>query len=129
MTDSANGGERTPAELAQRWIDTMRSVADQIQRQQQTFQQMIQESMNSYMQLLNAPPFSVPERSREGQQAAQQTFQQASQQWIQLVQQQQQTFQQQAQRWLELSQQQQQAFQQMVQQSLSAYMDLFRPRR
>ncbi len=60
MTDSANGGERTPAELAQRWIDTMRSVADQIQRQQQTFQQMMQESMNSYVQLLNNPPSTSP---------------------------------------------------------------------
>ncbi len=56
----------------------MQSMADQIQRQQQTFQQMMQESINSYMQLLNTPPFYVSEQSQEGQQATQQTFQQAS---------------------------------------------------
>jgi poly(3-hydroxyalkanoate) synthetase len=100
-------------------------MADQIQRQQQTFQQMMQESINSYMQLLNTPPFYVPEQSQEGQQA----FQQASQRWMEQAQQQQETFQQISQQWMEQAQQQQQAFQQIVQQSLSTYMDLFRPSR
>jgi len=103
-------------------------MADQIQRQQQTFQQMVQESINSYMQLLNTPPFYVSEQSQEGQQATQQTFQQASQRWMELAQQQQQTFQQISQQWMEQAQQQQ-AFQQIVQESLSTYMDLFRPSR
>ena len=107
----------------------MQSMADQIQRQQQTFQQMMQESINSYMQLLNTPPFYVSEHSQEGQQATQQTFQQASQRWMELAQQQQRTFQQLSQQWMEQTQAQQQAFQQIVQQSLSAYMDLFRPSR
>ena len=107
----------------------MQSMADQIQRQQQTFQQMMQESINSYMQFLNTPPFYVSEQSQEGQQATQQAFQQASQRWMELAQQQQQTFQQISQQWMEQAQQQQQAFQQIVQQSLSTYMDLFRPSR
>ena len=84
-------------------------MADQIQRQQQTFQQMMQESMNTYMQLLNTPSFSLFEQSQEGHQATQQTFQQASEQWMQQA------------------QHQQHAFQQVVKQSLTAYTNLFRP--
>jgi hypothetical protein len=129
MSDSADRGEQAAAEFAQRWIATMRSMADQIQRQQQTFQQIVQESMNTYMQLLNSPPFSLSDQSQEGQQAAQQTFQQASQQWMELVQRQQQTFQQMSQQWIEQAQQQQRAFHQIAQQSLSAYADLFKPPR
>jgi len=108
----------------------MQSMADQLQRQQQTFQQMMQESMNSYIQLLNTPPFYVSQQPQEeGQRATQQTFQQASEQWMQLAQKQQQTFQQMSQQWIEQAQQQQQTFQQIVQQSLTAYTDLFRPSR
>ncbi len=129
MTESANREEQAAAELAQRWIAAMQSMADQIQRQQQTFQQMMQESMSSYVQLLNTPPFYVSQQPQEGQQAPQQALQQASRQWMQLVQQQQQTFQQLSQRWMEQAQQQQQAFQQMVQQSFSVYMNLFKPPR
>jgi len=125
VSDNVNREEQVAAELAQRWIATMQSMADQIQRQQQTFQQMMQESINSYVQLLNTPPFYVSEQSQEGQQAAQQ----ASEQWMQLAQQQQETFQQMSQQWMEQAQAQQQAFQQMVQQSLSAYKDLFRSSR
>jgi hypothetical protein len=125
VSDSADRGEQVAAELARRWIATMRSMADQIQRQQQTFQQIVQESMNTYMQLLNAPPFSLSDQSQEGQQATQQSFQQASQQWMELVQKQQETFQQMSQQWMEQAQQQQRAFQQMAQQSLTAYADLF----
>ena len=108
----------------------MQSMANQIQRQQQSFQQMMQDSMNTYMQLLNTPPFSVAEQSqREGQQATQHTFQQASQQWMELAHQQQQTFQQMSQQWMEQAQAQQQAFQRMVQQSLSTYTNLLGPPR
>jgi hypothetical protein len=108
VNDNVSGGQQAADEAVRRWISTMQSMADQIQRQQQTFQQMMQESINSYMQLLNTPSFYVSEQSQEGQQAAQQTFQQISQQWM------------------EQAQAQQQAFQQIVQQSLSTYMDLFR---
>ena len=106
----------------------MQTVADQIQRQQQTFQQMMQDQMSSYIQLLNTPPFYVSQQpQQEGHRATGQTFQQASEHWMQLAQQQQQTFQQMSQQWMEQAQAQQQAFQQVVQQSLSAYMDMFRP--
>ncbi len=126
MTDNRNRGEQAATDLAQGWIATMQSMADQIQRQQQTFQQMMQELMNSYVQLLNTPPFYLYQQSQEGQQAAQRGFQQASQQWMEQAQRQQETFQQMSQQWIEQAQQQQQNFQQMVQQSLTAYTDLFR---
>jgi hypothetical protein len=126
VSDNANRENPATAELAQRWIATMQAIADQIQRQQQAFQQMVQESMTSYMQLLNTPPFSVSGQSQEGQQATQQTFQQAYQQLMEQAQRQQETFQQISRQWMEQAQQQQQAFQQMVQESLTAYTDLFK---
>ncbi len=128
MSDNIDAGQQAAQEVTQRWITTMQSMANQIQRQQQTLQQMMQDSMNTYMQLLNIPPFSLSEQSREGQRATGQTFQQASEQWTQLAHQQQ-AFQRMSQQWMEQTQQQQQAFQQVVQQSLSAYTDLFRPPR
>jgi hypothetical protein len=119
MTDSVDRGEQAAAESVQRWITAMQSMADQIRRQQQTFLQMMQESMNTYMQLLNTLPFSLSGQSQEGQQA--------SERWMRLAQQQQEMFRQMSQQWMEQAQQQQQAFQQMVQESLTAYTDLFKP--
>jgi hypothetical protein len=78
MSENISRDQQTASELAQRWIAAMQSMADQIQRQQQ----IMQESINTYMQLLNTPPFSIAEQSQEGQQATQQTFQQASEQWM-----------------------------------------------
>jgi hypothetical protein len=130
VSDNASRGQQAAEEVARRWIATMQSVADQIQKQQQAFQQIMQDSVSSYMQLLNTPPFYVSQQPQdEGQRATGQTFQQASQQWMQLAQQQQEMFQQLSQQWIEQAQQQQQAFQQAVQQSLTAYTDLFRPSR
>jgi hypothetical protein len=51
-------------------------MGNQIQRQQETFQQMMQESMRSYMQLLNTLHLPVAEQPQEGQQAFEQAFQQ-----------------------------------------------------
>jgi 23S rRNA A1618 N6-methylase RlmF len=114
--------------VARRWIATMQSMADQIQRQQQTFQQMMQDQMSSYVQLLNNPPFYVSQQPQEeGQRATGQTFHQASEQWMELAQKQQKAFQDMSQQWLEQATAQQQAFQQVAQQSLGAYMDLFNP--
>ena len=108
----------------------MQSMADQIQRQQQTFQQMMQDQMSSYVQLLNTPPFYISQQPQAGgQRATGQTFHRASEQWMQLAQQQQQTFQEMSQQWMEQATAQQQAFQQVVQQSLTAYMDLLKPPR
>jgi 2-succinyl-5-enolpyruvyl-6-hydroxy-3-cyclohexene-1-carboxylate synthase len=106
----------------------MQSMGDQLLRQQQTFQQMMQEQMSSYVQLLNTPPFYVSQQpQQEGQKATGQAFQQASEQWMELARKQQRAFQQMSQQWAEQAQAQQQTFQQVVQQSLSAYTDLFKP--
>jgi hypothetical protein len=102
--DRAN---QAPERAGQEWLDTLRSLAEQIQKQQQTSQQMTQELMNTYMQLLNTPG---PYLSGQAEQQ-QQTLQQTAQQWMEQAQQQQQTFQQQA-------QQQQQSFQQMTHRGL-----------
>ena len=130
MSDNVSRGQQAAEEVARRWIATMQSVADQIQRQQQTFQQMMQDQMGSYVQLLNTPPFYVSQQPQEeGQRATGQTFHQASEQWMQLAQKQQQALQEMSQQWMEQAIAQQQAFQQVVQQSLSTYTDLFKPPR
>jgi CRP-like cAMP-binding protein len=96
------------------WLSAMQSLAEQIQKQQQYSQQMIQELMNTYMQLLNTPGSYLSGQAEQQQQSLQQT----AQQWMEQAQQQQQTFQQQA-------QQQQQSFQQMTQEVLGSYSQLF----
>src|ERR687893_600663 len=110
MEDDAQGARAAQAE----WLGAMRTLAEQIEKQQQTSQQMTQELMNTYMQLLNTPGSYLSGQAEQQQQTLQQTVQQ----WMEQAQQQQQTFQQQA-------QQQQQAFQQMTQEVLSTYTQLF----
>src|SRR5215204_3081296 len=87
-----HGSEGAQAE----WLSAMQSLAEQIEKQQQNSQQMTQELMNTYVQLLNTPGSYL--------------FEQAEQQ--------QQTFQQQA-------QEQQQSFQQMTQEVLGSYSQMF----
>jgi ElaB/YqjD/DUF883 family membrane-anchored ribosome-binding protein len=106
--------KQSPEGARQEWLTTMQSLAEQIQKQQQNSQQMIQELMNTYMQLLNTPGSYASGQAEQQQQ----TLQQLTQQWMEQAQQQQQMFQQQA-------QQQQQAFQQMVQESMNTYMQMF----
>jgi hypothetical protein len=96
------------------WLSAMQSLAQQIERQQQNSQQMIQELMNTYMQLLNTPGSYLSGQAEQQQQSLQQT----AQQWMEQAQQQRQTFQQQA-------QEQQQSFQQMTQEVLGSYAQLF----
>jgi hypothetical protein len=96
------------------WLGAMQSLAEQIQKQQQTSQQMTQELMNTYMRLLNTPGSYLSGQAEQQQQ----TIQQTAQQWMEQAQQQQQTFRQQA-------QQQQQSFQQMTQELMSTYSELF----
>jgi len=105
---------RTPEDAQAQWLGMMHNLAEQIQKQQQTSQQMTQELMNTYMQLLNTPGSYVSGQAEQQQQ----TLQQTAQQWMEQLQQQQQTFQQQA-------QQQQHSFQQMTQEVLSSYSQLF----
>jgi hypothetical protein len=95
------------------WLSAMQSLAQQIHRQQQSSQQMTQELMNTYMQLLNTPGSYLSGQAEQQQQ----TLQQAARQWMEQAQQQRQTFQQQA-------QQQQQSFQQMTQEVLGSYSKL-----
>lgn len=129
VNENISRGQQAAEEVARRWIATMQAMADQMQRQQQTFQQMMQDQMSTYVQLLNTPPFYVSQPPQEeGQRATGLSFHQASEQWMQLAQQQQQAFQEMSQQWMEQAVAQQQAFQQVVQRSLSAYMDLFKPR-
>jgi Skp family chaperone for outer membrane proteins len=109
MRSAAAGAQ----EGAEEWLGMLHSLAEQIQRQQETSQQMVQELMNTYMQLLNTPGSYLSGQAEQQQQ----TLQQTAQQWMEQAQQQQQAFQQQA-------QQQQQAFQQMVQESMSTYSQL-----
>ena len=111
--DSKNRGVQAPEE-AREWLSQMQQLSEQIQKQQHNSQQMIQELMNTYMQLLNTPGSYVSGQAEQQQQ----TLQQLTQQWMEQAQQQQQTFQQQA-------QQQQQAFQQMVQESMNTYLQMF----
>ena len=106
--------KQSPEGARQEWLSTMQSLAEQIQKQQQNSQQMIQELMNTYMQLLNTPGSYLSGQAEQQQQ----TLQQTAQQWMEQAQQQQQTFQQQA-------QQQQQSFQQMTQEVLGSYSKLF----
>ena len=106
--------KQSPEGARQEWLSTMQSLAEQIQKQQQYSQQMIQELMNTYMQLLNTPGSYLSGQAEQQQQ----TLQQTAQQWMEQAQQQQQSFQQQA-------QQQQQSFQQMTQEVLGSYSQLF----
>jgi ElaB/YqjD/DUF883 family membrane-anchored ribosome-binding protein len=111
--DSKNRGVQAP-EGAREWLSQMQQLSEQIQKQQHNSQQMFQELMNTYMQLLNTPGSYMSEQAEQQQQ----TLQQVTQQWMEQAHQQQQSFQQQA-------QQQQQSFQQMVQETMNTYMQMF----
>jgi signal transduction histidine kinase len=115
MDRNASGRLERDAQGAQaEWLGAMQSLAEQIQKQQQYSQQMAQELMNTYSQLLNTPGSYLSGQAEQQQQ----TLQQTAQQWMEQAQQQQQTFQQQA-------QQQQQSFQQMTQEVMSTYSQLW----
>ena len=111
--DSKNRGVQAP-EGAREWLSQMQQLSEQIQKQQHNSQQMFQELMNTYMQLLNTPGSYMSEQAEQQQQ----TLQQLTQQWMEQAHQQQQSFQQQA-------QQQQQSFQQMVQETMNTYLQMF----
>ena len=110
MEEAAQGAQGAQAE----WLEAMRSLAERIQKQQELSQQMIQELMNTYMQLLNTPGSYLSGQAEQQQQ----TLQQTAQQWMEQAQERQQAFRQQA-------QQQQQSFQEMTQEVLSTFTQLF----
>jgi hypothetical protein len=95
--------KQSPEGARQEWLSAMQSLAEQIQKQQQHSQQMIQELMNTYMQLLNTPGSYLSGQAEQQQQTLQQT----------------------AQQWIQQAQQQQQSFQQMTQEVLDSYSQLF----
>jgi uncharacterized membrane protein len=104
MTEGRMDKVKQPPERArQEWLSAMQSLAEQIQKQQQNSQRMIQELMNTYMQLLNTPGSYLSGQAEQQQQTLQQT----------------------AKQWMEQAQQQQQAFQQMTQEVLGSYSQLF----
>jgi hypothetical protein len=111
---SLDRAKQAPEQSGQEWLGAMQSLAEQIEKQQQYSQQMTQELMNTYMQLLNTPGSYLSGQAEQQQQ----TLQQTAQQWMEQAQTQQQTFQQQA-------QEQQQSFQQMTQEVMSGYAELF----
>src|SRR5215212_292850 len=78
------------------WLSAMQSLAEQIEKQQQYSQQMTQELMSTYMQLLNTPGSYLSGQAQEQQQSIQQQ-----------------------------AQEQQQSFQQMTQEVMSGYAELF----
>src|SRR5829696_1065541 len=47
--------EQGTGQQAQQWLSMLQTLAEQIQKQQQNFQQMIQESTNTFMQMFNIP--------------------------------------------------------------------------
>jgi hypothetical protein len=115
MDRNASGRLERDAKGAQaEWLGAMQLLAEQIQKQQQYSQQMTQELINTYMQLLNTPGSYLSGQAEQQQQ----TLQQTAKQWMEQAQQQQQSFQQQA-------QQQQQSFQQMTQEVMSTYSQLW----
>src|SRR5215211_3034729 len=90
-------------EGAREWLSQMQALSEQILKQQQNSQQMMQELMNTYIQLLNTPGSYASGQAEQQQQ----TLQQITQQWMQQA------------------QQQQQSFQQMVQETMNTYMQMF----
>jgi hypothetical protein len=115
MDTNASGRiDHAPEGAQAEWLGAMRSLAEQIHKQQQLSQQMTQELINTYMQLLNTPGSYLSGQAEQQQQS----LQQSAQQWMEQAHQQQQSFQQQA-------QQQQQSFQQMTQEVISTYSQLF----
>src|SRR3712207_7805479 len=83
---AAEGG---PEAARQEWLAMLQSLAEQIQKQQQNSEQMVQQMMDTYMQLLNTHGSYLSGQVEQQQQSLQQTVQQ----WMEQAQQQQQTFQ------------------------------------
>nr|MBA2712132.1 hypothetical protein [Rubrobacteraceae bacterium] len=105
---------RAPHGGREEWLGILQTLAEQIQKEQQTSQKMVQEMMNTYMKLLKTPGSYLSGQADQQQQ----TVQQSAEQLMEEVHQQQQTFKQQA-------QQQQEAFQEMTQEVLGTYTQLF----
>src|SRR5215210_7881656 len=84
MEDAAQDaqGQGSQAE----WLGAMQSLAEQIEKQQQYSQQMTQELMNTYMQLLNTPGSYLSGQAEQQQQTIQQQAQEQQQSFLQMTQ-------------------------------------------
>ncbi|MDP8926910.1 MAG: hypothetical protein M3M97_08410 [Actinomycetota bacterium] len=60
-------GWQPPPEGAREWLGQMQALSEQILKQQQSFQQMVQESMNTYLQMFNIPHSYLQEGMRLAQ--------------------------------------------------------------
>ena len=65
-------------EGAREWLSQMQQLSEQIQKQQHNSQQMIQEFMNTYLQMFNIPHSYLQEGMRLAQQDAPGTPQERS---------------------------------------------------
>jgi hypothetical protein len=100
MTDrNTNRVAQAPEGAQAQWLGMLQTLAEQIQKQQQNSQRMIQEMMDTYMQLLNTPGSYLSGQAEQQQQTLQQ--------------------------WVEQAQQQQQMFQQTTREVLNTYTQLF----
>ena len=73
MTEnSTDRVKRSPQGSRQEWLGAMQSLAEQIQKQQELSQQMTQELINTYMQLLNTPGSYLSGQAEQQQQTLQQ---------------------------------------------------------
>ena len=77
MSENTNRGVQAP-EGAREWLSQMQQLSEQIQKQQHNSQQMIQELMNTYLQLLSTPHSYLQEGMRLAQQDAPGTPQERS---------------------------------------------------
>src|ERR671912_632775 len=59
--------KQSPEGARQEWLSAMQSLAEQIQKQQQSFQQMTEEVLGSYSQLFNIPISYAKEGLRDAQ--------------------------------------------------------------
>ena len=67
MIKQTTNGAGQVQEGAQQWLSMLESLTEQIQKQQQTFQQMAQETTNTFMQLFNIPTSYAQEGFRIAQ--------------------------------------------------------------
>src|SRR5215217_1109873 len=81
MQDAAPDAQSSQAE----WLGAMQSLAEQIQKQQQYSQQMTQELMNTYMQLLNTPGSYLSGQAEQQQQTFQQMAQEVMSSYSELL--------------------------------------------
>ncbi len=76
MGREAQGQQGTREE----WLGILQTLAEQIQKEQQTSQQMVQEMMNTYMQLLSTPGSYLAGQADQQHQTVQQSTQQLMEQ-------------------------------------------------